>query len=979
VRTRATSQRRALWVGVCLLFATGLPALPAGADESADGAGGAVRPQVVFGGDQDFYPYEFVDVAGRPHGFNIELIREIGERNGWEVLFQMGPWRQVRKGIEEYGTIDVSDMYWSERRARVVDFCDPFTMVWEEPWVRKGGPPIQGIEDLKGRRVLVNEGGYIHELLSTTYPEITLIPVPSEMACLRELAQGIGDVALVTQVVGRAGMQDAGLLSLLERAGPPLLPRPYGLVVARGRDDLREAINQTLSRMRNDGTLDRLQARWMTEVAPPGPLENWFLRHGLEVLSVLALLLAVAAAWLAVLRRRYRTRSKELQQQLEERVRVENALRESQEEFRLAFHLSPVVLGISTLEDGRYLDVNEAFEDLTGWSREEAIGKTAMELGLWANPEERQRAIEALRREKRTSMDIHLRRRDGEILDVLFRADLIPFRGSTCILTSATDISERKAWEQTLQGAEERWKFALEGAGEGVWDLDLQSGYVWTSQRFQEILGATEANPAVSEARAFLEKVHPEDRQAFIETWKAFVKGQVRLLETELRLQNREGIYRWVALRGMVIRAVPESKSRRAIGTIQDVTERRRQEEERQVLEERLRRSQRLELVGQLAGGIAHDFNNHLMVIRGYCDLMAGEPLGERSRALLAEIVQSTERAASLTKRLLAFGRKQVARPQVLQPNQVLQEMEAALRIMTGEGIVIEWDLAGNLGCIRMDREQLEQVVVNLVVNARDAMPGGGRLMLRSRNITLDRDYVRMHPDGQEGPHVMLVFQDTGIGMDDYVMSHIFEPFFTTKPEGKGTGQGLSIVYGAVRQAGGHITVDSTPGRGTTFRVLIPRYEGVPLPQPAPEARPVEVESRATILFVEDDPHLFELLREVLEQAGYEVLASSVPEEAVDLAERREGPIHLLVSDVMMPGLKGPEVLERLRRKRPGIPVLFISGYPKEMLEKSTTLPPDLRLLGKPFSSRHFLALVREILAKTMGGGGSDSSSALSS
>jgi len=978
VGTRGGSQEHAVLtmmaVLVCLLLASGMAVTSARGDESSERASGGDRPLVVFGGDQDFYPYEFLDIAGRPHGFNIDLMREIGARNGWEIRFQMGPWRQIRKGIEEYRTIDVSDMYWSETRARVVDFCDPFTVVWDEPWVRKGGPPIQGLEDLVGRRVLVNEGGYIHELLSQTHPEIALIPVPSEAACLRQLAEGIGDVALVTQVVGRAGVRESSVLESLERAGPPMLPRAYSLVVAKGRDDLRQAINQTLARMRTDGTLERLEAQWMTDVAPPGALVNWFLRNGLWALSLLVGLLVLAVVWLAMLRRKFRHRSWQLQQELAERIRVENALRESQEEFRLAFHLSPVVLGISTLDEGRYLDVNEAFEAMTGWSRAEAIGKTAMELGLWADPEERRRAVEALQRDGRTSADIHLRNRSGEVMDVLFRADIIPFRGTTCILTSATDISERKAWERSLQDAEERWKFALEGAGEGVWDLDVETGYFWSSRRFQDILGYREA-AAIQDFPSFLQKVHPEERGPFEATWKDFVEGRLGLLQAEVRIQARDGSYRWVHLRGMVLRAGPERDKARAIGTIQDITERKAQEEERKVLEERLRRSQRLELVGQLAGGIAHDFNNHLMVIRGYCDLLAEEGLEGRAQGLLAEIIQSTERAAALTKRLLAFGRKQVSRPQVLQPNQVLREMEGALRIMTGEGISIEWDLAGNLGHIRMDREQLEQVIVNLVVNARDAMPGGGRLMLRTRNIALDREYVRMHPDGAEGPHVMLVVQDTGIGMNDHVMSHIFEPFFTTKPEGKGTGQGLSIVYGAVRQAGGHITVDSTPGRGTTFRILLPRCEGVPAADHSPETRALVEESRATILFVEDDPHLFELLRGVLEQAGYEVLASPVPEEAVEMAENREGPIHLLVSDVMMPGLKGPDVLELVRRKRPGIPVLFISGYPKEMLERSTTLPPDLRLLGKPFSSRHFLSLIREILAETAGRSGADASS----
>jgi CheY-like chemotaxis protein len=288
--------------------------------------------------------------------------------------------------------------------------------------------------------------------------------------------------------------------------------------------------------------------------------------------------------------------------------------------------------------------------------------------------------------------------------------------------------------------------------------------------------------------------------------------------------------------------------------------------------------------------------------------------------------------------------------------------MTGALTMMVGESITVSIEAAQNLGNVRADRDQIEQVVANIAVNARDAMAGGGRLTLRTRNIVLDDEYVRHHMGAKAGPHVVLSFQDSGVGMDEATLARIFEPFYTTKQEGLGSGLGLSIVYGIVKQSGGHVTVESEPGRGSTFKVFLPRVDDTILDR-APMALPgVSRSKAATVLFVEDDPNLFSLLRGILETAGYEVLAAPLPDQALALADSHEGRIDLLVTDVVMPGLSGPAVAERLAQKRPDLRILFISGYPKDVLERQTVLPQGTRLLGKPFSPRDLLATIQQVL-----------------
>ena len=391
----------------------------------------------------------------------------------------------------------------------------------------------------------------------------------------------------------------------------------------------------------------------------------------------------------------------------------------------------------------------------------------------------------------------------------------------------------------------------------------------------------------------------------------------------------------------------------------------RHEQAEKGKLEAQLLHAQRLESVGRLAGGIAHDFNNLLMVISGNAEfaLAALDP-GHPARADILQIDEAASRAAQLTGQLLAFSRKQVLAPRVLQLNDTVESMSTMLRRLIGADIDLTMRLAPNLPHVHADPGQLEQVIVNLAVNARDAMPSGGRLTIETAAADLDETDARKHPAVTPGPHVVLTLTDTGTGMDAATQAAIFEPFFTTKPVGKGTGLGLATVYGIVRQSGGSIFVRSELGRGTTFEIVLPQVDA-----PVDATRsPAPAEARGgteTILLAEDEPGVRALAIRILEGRGYRVLAADCGQAALDLAGSHEGDIDLVVTDVVMPGMGGRELHESLVTLRPGVPVLYLSGYSELATVHHGGLEPGITLLQKPFSPAALLRKVREVLDAT--------------
>jgi len=494
--------------------------------------------------------------------------------------------------------------------------------------------------------------------------------------------------------------------------------------------------------------------------------------------------------------------------------------------FAKAFRSSPLAITITSLAEGRYVDVNDAFLQMLNYDRREIIGSTAADLGIWADPDDRVRMLQLLGKVSITKgLSTKFKTRSGEIREVNLSAELIELDGDPCVLAVTQDVTEAK------------------------------------------------------------------------------------------RMENQ------------------------------------------------LRQAQRMGAVGRLAGGVAHDFNNILTVIMGYSEV-AFHRLGESHPVAkhLGEIKRAAERAASLTRQLLAFSRQQVLYPRVLDLNVVVNHLNQMLHRMIREDVSLSFRPMEPLGYIKADIGQVEQILMNLVVNARDAMPDGGSIVIETSNVELDDGYRDSHFSVPPGRYVMLAVTDNGCGMDEKTMSHIFEPFFTTKGLGQGTGLGLSTVYGIVKQSEGYIWVYSEPAKGTTFKLYFPRHEEGPQPEVRPRVELESARGSETILVVEDDEPLRKLVIALLEDKGYRVLEATNGEDAITVVKNSPDPINLLLTDVLMPAMSGVELSSRLRKLQPELRVLLMSGYAGDLNARHRANEPEMMLIEKPFTRHDLLAKIRSAL-----------------
>ncbi|HVY45607.1 MAG TPA: ATP-binding protein [Minicystis sp.] len=490
---------------------------------------------------------------------------------------------------------------------------------------------------------------------------------------------------------------------------------------------------------------------------------------------------------------------------------------------------------------------------------------------------------------------------------------------------------------------------ALVAASSDALELSTREGEVLSSSdAIQRMLGLAPRTRVGASVEA---RVHPEDVGEFAARRRACVATPGACVQTEQRMRHESGGYRHVI--ALHQNRLDDPDVAAVVSSYRDVTERR-------ALEERYAQSQNMDAIGRLAGGIAHDFNNMLTVIGGVSRILIEElPAGDPMLGDLEEITMASDRAAALTRQLLAFGRKQVLKPRAVDLPAHLRDMVAMLRRVIGEDVALEMNPSPATWPVRVDPGQLEQVVLNLVVNARDAMPGGGKLTIETANVVLDREYVAAHVDVASGPFVLLAVTDTGHGMERRVLDHVFEPFFTTKEAGRGTGLGLATVFGIVKQSGGHVEAESEPGVGTTFRVYLPRSFDEPDAKVERPPRLAGLGGRETVLLVEDDALVRQYARKALQRHGYSVIEASNGGEAVLIVEEHEGPIHLLITDVVMPRLSGRRVAERIGRLRPGVRVLYMSGY---SAEEVALRGGAADLLEKPIAPEALLRKVREVL-----------------
>lgn len=635
---------------------------------------------------------------------------------------------------------------------------------------------------------------------------------------------------------------------------------------------------------------------------------------------------------------------------ISEREQSEAILRHSQQKYASMVHSSPDAITLRSLPDRRYLEVNDGFMRLTGYTAEEVLGKTPAELDLWVEKAPHQTTLQLVEKQGRVQgEEFRFRTKTGEIRYGRLSAARVEINGQPCMLSVTHDITDRKRAEDQLQTSEAHFRSLVHDAPYGIYRVTLDGQFLQVNPALVAMLGYDSEEDLM---RRNLEKdiySDPRARQLLVkEHWS---KSDFRAVEAEWR--RKDGKLINIRMTGHL---VSEKDSALAFFEVfaEDTTERRS-------LERQLLQSQKMEAIGRLAGGIAHDFNNLLSVILGHSEILE-QQIGTNSR--LRKSVEATrsaaERAAALTMQLLAFSRKQVIASTVVDLNSSVIEIQRLLHRVIGEHIELAIKLQPDLGRVKADPGQLSQVLMNLAVNSRDAMPNGGKLAIETANADLDDTYVRQHLGARPGPFVMLAVSDTGVGMDSETLSRIFEPFFTTKEVGKGTGLGLSMVYGIIKQSNGYIMAYSEPGRGTTFKIYLPRTpESLPALQKADKEIPRGFE---TILVVEDELALRELTCTLLQEAGYTVLESSGVEDAIVIANDSHRRIDLLLTDIVMPRLDGRQLANQLVGIRPGLKILYMSGYTDDVLVDRGALARGTMLVQKPFTKSTLLRKVREAL-----------------
>jgi two-component system cell cycle sensor histidine kinase/response regulator CckA len=646
-------------------------------------------------------------------------------------------------------------------------------------------------------------------------------------------------------------------------------------------------------------------------------------------------------------------RALDLRRARTEQARAEEARRQGEERFRaLIEHGADVVALVAP--DGTLLFASHSIERLLGFAPAELVGHPGFER---VHPDDAPRLHAALRDiiaspGTPASLELRWRHKDGSWRHIdAVAVDRLAEPAVGAIVVNFRDVSERRKAEAALRESEERYRTLVEGVRDIIFALSPEGTIASLNPAFETITGWRREEWV---GQPFERLVHPEDLPLALELLGRVVRGELRPA-SQFRVRTAKGDYRVGEFS-----ATPQLHEGRLVGILgigRDVTERVQ-------LEQQLRQAQKMEAVGRLAGGIAHDFNNILTAITGYADLLL-EDLGatDPRRQDADEIHKAADRAAGLTRQLLAFSRQQVLQPTVLEVNKLVSDLEKMLRRLLGEDVELGTRLAPTTGRVKADPGQLEQVIMNLAVNARDAMPNGGKLTLETGNVDLDEAYAADHYPARAGPFVLLAVSDTGIGMSEETQAHMFEPFFTTKEKGKGTGLGLATVYGIIKQSGGFIWVYSEVGHGTTFKLYLPRVEELaerasqPAQAPARAARGTE-----TVLVVEDEAPVRSVARQVLERHGYTVLEAPSAEAALDIATRYSGTIHLLLTDVVMPGLNGRELATRLANLRPDARVIFMSGYTDDAVTRHGVLEPGSAYVQKPFTPDAIARKVREVL-----------------
>ncbi len=949
---------------------------------------------LVVAGDSNFPPFEFIDSLGNPAGLNVDLIRLTAAEVGLDVEVRLDDWPSVVAAFSAGEADILCGMFYSPARDLEFDFTQPHTIVHYVPVVASSAPP-GSMEELSGMRVAVQSRDIAHDFLAESDIPGELILYPSQEEALLAVVEGEADCAVVARL-SAAYFMDLYGWDLIP-GNEPLISPGYCFAVASGNAALKAELSEGLRAVVATGGYRRAFERWMGSLAEEKPrILVPILRNSLVFVLPLIGALLLVMLWVRTLRRQVRLRTADL--------RRDRALLNTTQEVAVIggweydlkirrIHWSDELFAIHGMEVGdNPRDPSESMEESLQCYSEDCREKlrdafmSCVEKGVPYSMECRFRSLDGREKWIRTAARAELekgvvRRVAGYMQDITdFKTTKSRVAHLNVVLRAIRDINQIIIREDDPARLLEKAASLLvehRSYSYALLVLVRPSGepFLWrhagldtdTAKKTDDFFSGGEMPPCYTSIEPGCNTIDRSlCRECLLYAGNSGITALCApLIHGDIRYGYITALYQGQGddEEERALLAEMADDLGYALAGIREKKERLKAEKASEEIQKQLLQSQKMEALGQLAGGIAHDFNNMLQVILGHAQMLKETDSCESARSGIEGILDGAGRAADLTRQLLLFSRRQVMTMEVLDFNRMVEDLLRMVRRLIGEHIRLEWVPGSAVGAVKGDKGMLEQVIMNLCVNARDAMPGGGVFTIETISVLIDSQYCREHSWARPGRFILLSVADTGVGMEPSTMKRIFEPFFTTKEPGKGTGIGLATAYGIVKQHDGMINAYSEPGKGSIFKVYLPLARMEAREVGADIQGPVTGGSE-TVLLAEDDSMVRDLATQILKRAGYTVLTASDGYEAVEVFGSA-GKVDLLLLDVIMPGMSGHEVMKRIREVQPDIPVLFTSGYTQNVIHTNFVLKEGLRLLQKPYSQEQLLRALRSILDRS--------------
>ncbi|MEW6261897.1 MAG: PAS domain S-box protein [Thermodesulfobacteriota bacterium] len=912
-------------------------------------------------GDESYAPFEYRDDAGGPRGITVDIWRLWSKKTGVAVEYQCLNWDQALKMVLDGRADVVGGLFHTPEREKVFDFSPPYYEIHTHIFFDQYIFGLRDLEDLKGFQIGVVKADSSEELLRTQGFGESIQTYPSNEQLVKaaldhKLHVFVADTPVALYYLSKFGQEDAFKLSRR-----PLHTNKMFAGVKKGRSDLLNLVKTGFAAI-SEREIKEIAENWTGVALVSRVPWEWLAGLTAAGLAVLGLIIL----WNHQLRSKVKAATADLEEktrqldlELTERKMAQAALAAGEQRFERL--IETMTDGLDILDSkGIITYVNRSLSRMLGYEPEEMIGRPCRDF----LDEESRRILDRELVKRRAGMAdpyelVWTLKNGSKVTTIVAPSPLMDARGGyQGSFGVITDITTRKEAEEALKRSEERYRELFNNISDLILTHDLRGRLLTVNRAAAQALGL----PAEDLAGRKLIEFLPEDQREFF--WNVYLDRLQNQGQAEGRfvLAGPEGRRSHIEYRGTLVKTTGREGYASLSG--RDVTERILAEGQLAFIQTQLAQSQKMEAVGTLASGIAHDFNNILQAISGYVQLLLTKGEMENdARKHLHEVDQAAQRAAELVRQLLTYSRK--ARPELkpLDLNQSIRQAVALLERVLPRMIEIETDLAGDLSLIEGDPGQIEQMLMNLGANARDAMPEGGRLAIKTNNVWLDEGLSESFPDPRPGPYVRLSVSDTGLGMDGETLEHLFEPFFTTKKVGQGTGLGLSSVYGIVKNHWGHITCSSRPGQGAVFTIHLPALIGAAA---GPSAEPRDIESlpggRETILLVDDEKAILEIASDLFLSQGYRILTARSGEQALEIYQAQGGIVDLIILDVGMPGMSGLVCLKELIKMNPAAKVIVSSGYAADVQTRAALAAGAKGFIAKPYRLTDLAKAVRTVL-----------------